>query len=76
MTAAIDDSNAVYKEQSADNNFVDVKIGLSNVEGATQVVIEQLDEGEILPFEYDVAEFNLNEDNLIVMSRNMSDMRM
>ena len=40
-----------------DDYFVDVEIGLSNVEGATRVVVEQLDEGETMPFLYEIEDF-------------------
>lgn len=40
-----------------DDYFVDVKVGISNVEGVTKMTVEQLDEGEILPFTYDVTDF-------------------
>lgn len=40
-----------------DDYFVDVEIGLSNIEGATRVVVEQLDEGETMPFLYEIEDF-------------------
>lgn len=40
-----------------DEYFVDVKIGIANIEGTTKVVVEQLDEGESLPFLYEVKDF-------------------
>lgn len=40
-----------------DDYFVDVEIGLSNIEGATRIVVEQLDEGETLPFRYEIQDF-------------------
>lgn len=39
-----------------DDYFVDVEIGMSHMEGTTRVVVEQLDEGEVLPFQYDVED--------------------
>lgn len=40
-----------------DDYFVDVKVGISNIEGTKRVVVEQLDEGETLPFQYEVSDF-------------------
>lgn len=40
-----------------DDYFVDVEIGISDIEGTTKVVVEQLDEGERLPFQYEVEDF-------------------
>ncbi len=42
---------------SDDDYFVDVNVGISNLEGTTKVVVEQLDEGETLPFQYEVSDF-------------------
>ncbi len=42
---------------TTDDYFVDVEIGISNVEGTTRVIVEQLDEGEVLPFQYEVYDF-------------------
>lgn len=40
-----------------DDYFVDVKVGIANVEGVSKITVEQLDEGEVLPFQYDVTDF-------------------
>lgn len=40
-----------------DDYFVDVEIGLSNIEGTTRVVVEQLEEGETMPFRYEIEDF-------------------
>lgn len=40
-----------------DDWFVDVKVGISNLEGTTRVYVEQLDEGEELPFQYEAEDF-------------------
>lgn len=40
-----------------DDYFVDVKVGIANIEGTTKVIVEQLDEGESLPFQYDAEDF-------------------
>lgn len=40
-----------------DEYFVDVEIGISNLEGTKKVIVEQLDEGERLPFQYEVEDF-------------------
>lgn len=37
--------------------FVDVNVGIANIEGTTRVIVEQLDEGEELPFQYEVEDF-------------------
>ncbi len=37
--------------------LVDIEIGIKNLEGTTRVVVEQLDEGELLPYVYDVEDF-------------------
>lgn len=42
---------------SDDDWFIDVKVGISNLEGTTRVFVEQLDEGEELPFQYEVKDF-------------------
>lgn len=42
---------------SDDDYFVDVKVGIANIEGATKVIVEQLDEGERLPFQYEAENF-------------------
>lgn len=44
-------------ENNSDDYYVDVKVGISDIEGATRVVVEQLDEGEALPFTYEVKDF-------------------
>lgn len=46
----------VYSEQDY-YDFVDVKVEISNVEGATQMAVEQTDEGETVPFTYEVEDF-------------------
>lgn len=38
-------------------DFVDVKVEISNVEGALQMAVEQMDEGEIVPFTYEIEDF-------------------
>lgn len=56
-TGKIIESEATpYSEQIYDD-FVDVKVEISNVEGATQMIVEQLDEGERLPYSYEVEDF-------------------
>ncbi len=40
-----------------DEYLRDIKIGIKNLEGTTRVVIEQLDEGERVPYRYDVPNF-------------------
>jgi len=40
-----------------DDYFIDVEIGIANIEGATRVIVEQWDEGEILPFQYEAEDF-------------------
>lgn len=40
-----------------DDYYVDVKVGIANVEGVIGVVVEQWDEGEELPFQYDAEDF-------------------
>lgn len=40
-----------------DDWFVDVNVGIANIEGTTRVIVEQLDEGEELPFQYEVEDF-------------------
>jgi len=41
----------------AEDWFIDVNIGLANLEGTTRVVVEQLEEGNDLPFQYEVEDF-------------------
>lgn len=40
-----------------DDYYVDVKVGIANVEGADRVVVEQRDEGEFYPFQYNAEDF-------------------
>ncbi len=40
-----------------DEYLRDIKIGIKNLEGVTRVVVEQLDEGERVPFRFDVSDF-------------------
>ncbi len=42
---------------SFDNNLVDVKICIKNLEGITRLVVEQLDEGRRVPARFDVDDF-------------------
>lgn len=41
----------------SDDYFVDVEIGLSHIEGTTKIIVEQLDEGERVPFRYEAENF-------------------
>ena len=41
----------------SDEYFIDVKIGLRNIEGATKVIVDQTDEGSPEPFRYDIEDF-------------------
>lgn len=49
-------SEARISPQS-DEYFIDVVIGIRNIEGAKRVIVQQLDEGETLPFEYEAYDF-------------------
>lgn len=40
-----------------DDGFIDVKIGIKDIEGTNRIVVEQLDEGETVPFQYEVSDF-------------------
>jgi len=42
---------------SDDDYFVDVVIGISHLEGTKRVIVEQWDEGEPVPFQYEVEDF-------------------
>ena len=42
---------------NSEDYWVDIEIGIKNLEGTTRVVVEQLEEGELLPFSYDVEDF-------------------
>lgn len=42
---------------STDDWFIDVNIGIANIEGTTKVIVEQLEDGEVLPFQYEVKDF-------------------
>lgn len=47
-----------YKLMNSDDEYLrDVKIGLKNLEGADRIVVEQLDEGDAVPFRYEVTDF-------------------
>lgn len=50
-------SSKSVASSSYDDYFVDVEIGLSNIEGAKRIVVEQLDEGETMPFQYEIEDF-------------------
>lgn len=54
-----DENLATYSSPTvlSDEYFIDVEVGIRNVEGTTKVVVEQLDEGEALPFQYEVYDF-------------------
>ena len=41
----------------SDDYYVDVEIGLSNIEGTNKIIVEQLDEGERVPFRYEATDF-------------------
>lgn len=57
--------SGIYEEEDSpsriasesDEYSIDVKIGLRNVEGVTQVIVEQTDEGYPVPFRYVVKDF-------------------
>lgn len=57
--------SGIYEEEDgpsriaseSDEYFIDVKIGLRNIEGVTQVIVEQTDEGSPGPFRYVVKDF-------------------
>lgn len=40
-----------------DDYYRDIKIDIKNLEGVDRIVVEQLDEGDVLPYRYDVADF-------------------
>lgn len=40
-----------------DDGFIDVKIGIANIEGTKKVIVEQLDEGETFPYQYEISDF-------------------
>lgn len=53
-------SYAVQKETKVvkqDDGFIDVKIGIANIEGTKKVIVEQLDEGETFPYQYEISDF-------------------
>lgn len=47
----------VMPYESEESYYRDVKIGLKNIEGATSVIVSQLDEGNELPYQYEVIDF-------------------
>ena len=47
----------VMPYESEESYYRDVKIGLKNIEGATSVIVSQLDEGNELPYQYEVTDF-------------------
>lgn len=47
----------VLRVDNEEDYYRDVRIGLQNVEGATKVVVSQLDEWNDLPYEYEVTDF-------------------
>lgn len=53
----IEPETATYSEQDYYDDYVDVKIKVSNIEGATQMAIDQLDEGETETFTYEADDF-------------------
>ncbi len=40
-----------------DDYYRDIKIGIKNLEGIDRIVVEQLDEGNIVPYTYEVSDF-------------------
>lgn len=40
-----------------DDDFIDVKIGIANIEGTKKIIVEQLDEGETFPYQYEISDF-------------------
>lgn len=54
---ALQDVNLTPGIGNIEYGFRDVKIGISNVEGTTKVIVEQLDEGEYFPFQYEAEDF-------------------
>ena len=50
-------SGIMLNQNNDDDYFVDAEIGLANIEGVKRVIVEQLDEGETLPFQYEVSDF-------------------
>lgn len=40
-----------------DDGFIDVKIGIANIEGTKKIVVEQLEEGETFPYQYEISDF-------------------
>ena len=40
-----------------DEYYRDVEIGLKDIEGVTRVVVSQLDEGNDMPYQYEVPDF-------------------
>lgn len=41
----------------SDEYFIDAMIGIRNIEGTEKIIVEQLEDGEELPFEYDITDF-------------------
>jgi len=50
-------SMSIINRSLDDDWFVDVKVGIANLEGTDRVIVEQLDEGEEYPFLYEVEDF-------------------
>lgn len=53
----VEPETATYSEKDYYDDYVDVKIKVSNIEGATQMAIDQLDEGETETFTYEAEDF-------------------
>lgn len=51
------DRDAITDPDSDFYDYTDMKVEIRNVERASQVVVEQWDEGEIVPLSYDAPEF-------------------
>lgn len=47
----------VMPYETEESYYRDVQIGLKNIEGATKIVVSQLDEGNELPYSYEVQNF-------------------
>lgn len=49
--------SAIVPSIEPDEYLRDVKIGLKNLEGVTKIVVSQLDEGNEMPYQYEVEDF-------------------
>lgn len=47
----------IMPSENENDYYRDVKIGINNIEGVSKIIVSQLDEGEELPYTYEITDF-------------------